>query len=140
MRWGIRFALLSTALGLALSGGAAAADEPVYEEAPIYSPAPESGKVRFSGLQLNRNSGTAVVFVRVPGPGRAILHGRGVRRLVRSARQATVVGLPVKPKVRLRLFLKRHGKGHIRVEATFKPTGGTPSTIERPIVLRWKRS
>lgn len=138
MRSGIGFALLSVALVLMLMlpGLPAAADEPAYEEAPISSPAPESGKARFSGLQLNRSSGSAVVFVRVPGSGRAILHGRGVRRLVRGAKQATIVRLPVKPKVRLRLFLKRHGKGRIRVAVTFKPTAGTPNTIERPIVLR----
>jgi hypothetical protein len=135
VKWGIRFALLS-ALLLALSGGNVSAEEPVYEEAPVYSPAPEAGKVRFGGLRLNRRNGSAVLFVRVFEPGRVILHGRGVRRLVRGAPQPKLVRLPVKPKVRLRHFLKRHGKGRIRVEVTFKPLGGIPGTLEKAIVLR----
>lgn len=133
---GIRFALLSALLP-ALSGGTVSAEEPVYEEAPVYSPAPEPGKIRFGGLKLNRRSGSAVLFVQVFEPGRVILHGRGVRRLMRGAPQAKLVRLPVKPKVRLRQYLKRHGKGRIRVEVTFKPQDGAePPTLEKPIVLR----
>lgn len=133
--------MLFSALLLALFGGVAAADEPVYEEAPgpIYTPAPEAGKIRFNGLRLNRRSGTAVLFVRVFEPGRVILHGRGVRRLGRGAPQAKVVRLPVKPKVRLRRYLKQHGKGRIRAIVTFTPTGGEPRTLEKVIVLRRHR-
>lgn len=134
--------MLLSALLLALPGGTAVAEEPVYEEAapgPIYSPAPGVGKIRFSGLKLNRRNGSAVLFVRVAGPGRVILKGRGVRRLSRGAPRAKVVRLPVKPKVRLKRFVKRHGKGRIRVEVTFRPVGGEPRTIEKPIVLRRRR-
>jgi hypothetical protein len=138
MRWGIRFTLLS-ALLLALAGSAVA--EPAYEEAPgpIHAPAPEAGKIRFNGLRLNRRNGTAVLLVRVFQPGRVILHGRGVRRLSRGAPQPKVVALPVRPKVRLRRYLKRHGKGRIRVEATFKPTAAEPRALEKVIVLRRRR-
>jgi hypothetical protein len=135
---GVRFGLLAAALALALSASPVAADEPVYEDAPIYSPVPERGPaIRFGGLQLNRRSGTAILFVRVFEPGQVILHGRGIRRLVRGAPQAKLLRLPVKPKVRLRRFLKRHGKGRIRPLVTLKPQAGTlPKTIERVVVLR----
>jgi hypothetical protein len=96
-------------------------------------------RIRFAGLVKNRRNGSAVLFVRVPGPGRVILKGRGVRRLARGAPRAKVVRLPVKPKVRLRHFVKRHGKGRIRVEVTFRPVGGEPRSIEKVIVLRRKR-
>jgi hypothetical protein len=99
-----------------------------------------SNRIRFAGLVKNRRNGSAVLFVRVPGPGRVILKGRGVRRLARSTRRAMRVRLPIKPKVRLRHFLKRHGKGRIRVEVTFRPVGGEPRSIEKVIVLRRKRS
>lgn len=98
-----------------------------------------SNKFRFAGLVKNRRNGSAVLFVRVPGPGKVILKGRGVRRLARGASRAMRVRLPVKPKVRLKRFLKKHGKGRIRVEVTFKPVGGTPNTLEKPVVLRRKR-
>jgi hypothetical protein len=141
MRRGLQFALLAACLGLAFPGSAAAAEEPVYDEAapgPVYTPAGSAGsqRIRFNGLRLNRRNGSAVLFVRVPGPGRVILKGRGVRRLARGAPGAKIVRLPIKPKVRLRRFLKRHGKGRIRVEVTFKPTSGIPRTLEKVIVLR----
>jgi hypothetical protein len=136
VRWGI---VILLAAALMLPGGTVAAEEPAYEEAPVYSPAPEAGKIRFGGLKLNRRSGTAVLFVRIFEPGRVVLHGRGVRRLVRGAPQPRLVRLPVKPKVRLRQYLKRHGKGRIRVEVTFKPLGAEPRTLEKPIVLRRRR-
>ncbi len=98
-----------------------------------------SNRIRFNGLKLNRGNGTAVLFVKVPGPGRVLLKGRGVRRLSRGAPRAKLVRLPVKPKVRLKRFVKRHGKGRIRVEVTFRPVGGEPRTIEKVIVLRRRR-
>jgi hypothetical protein len=132
--------LLAAVLAL-VSSGAVAADEPVYEEGPIYEPAaPRGPAIRFDGLRLNRYSGTAVLFVQVLEPGRVVLHGRGIRRFVRSAPQPRLLRLVVKPKVRLRRFLKRHGKGRIRPLVTLKPFTGTLSkTIEKVIVLRRKR-
>ena len=98
-----------------------------------------SNKFHFAGLRKNRANGFAVLYVRVPGPGKVSLTGRGFRRLSRTARQATTVSIPIKPKVRLRIFLKQHGKGRIRVEVTFTPTGGEPRTREKVIVLKRKR-
>jgi hypothetical protein len=123
-------------------GGVAAADEvgstPTYT--PAYTPAElPSNRFRLARLVKNRRNGSAVLYVRVPSPGRVILKGRGVRRLARGAPRAKVVRLPVKPKVRLRHFLKRHGKGRIRVEVTFRPLGGIPRSLERPILLRRQR-
>jgi hypothetical protein len=109
---------------------------------PIVDPVvkPPSNKFHFAGLVKNRSNGFAVLYVRVPGPGKVSLKGRGSRRLSRTARQATTLSLPVKPKVRLRHFLKKHGKGRIRVAVTFTPTGGEPRTLEKVIVLRRHRS
>lgn len=99
-----------------------------------------SNKFHFAGLVKKRSNGFAVLYVRVPGPGKVSLKGRGFRRLSRTARQATTVSLPVKPKVRLRHFLKQHGKGRIRVAVTFTPTDGLPRALEKVIVLRRHRS
>lgn len=116
---------------------------PCLAQAPILAPialaATVSNKIRFRGLRRNRQNGTAVVFVKVPGPGRVILHGRGVRRLTRFARQAERLRLPIRPKVRLLHYLKQHGKGRIRVAVTFKPVGGIPKTIEKVVVLKRSR-
>ena len=110
---------------------------PVY--APVYEPA-ESPSNRFLFVRVVRKpNGYADLYVRTFNSGRLILHGRGVRRLVRGAPRPTVVRLPVKPKVRLRHWLRRHGKGRIRVEVTFKPFDAEPRTLEKPIVLRRRR-
>lgn len=111
------------------------------EPEPIVDPIvkPPSNKFHFAGLLKKRSNGFAVLYVRVPGPGTVNLKGRGFRRLSRTARQATTVTIPIKPKVRLRHFLKRHGKGRIRAEVTFTPTGGEPRKREKVIVLRRHR-
>ena len=100
---------------------------------------PPSNRFRFAGLVRNRRNGSAVLFVRVPGPGKVFLWGRGVRRLKRNARRAKRVRLPVKPKIPLKRFLKRHGKARIRVNVTFEPTGGAPRTLEKVVVLKRKK-
>lgn len=111
------------------------------EPEPIADPVVKlpSNKFHFAGLVKKRSNGFAVLYVRVPGPGKVSLTGRGFRRLSRTARQATTVSIPIKPKVRLRIFLKQHGKGRIRVEVTFTPTGGEPRSREKVIVLRRHR-
>lgn len=130
------------ALALAMPGGAAA-EGPVYGETPVYAPAPEAGSIagslRIGWVKLNRRSGRAVLFVRVGGPGRLFLWGRGVRRLRRGAGRAKLVRLPVKPKVRLQHYLKRRGKARIRVKVTFAPLTGIPRTQEKLVVLKRKR-
>ena len=97
---------------------AAACAEQQPQPEPIVAPILKlpSNKFHFAGLVKNRSNGFAVLYVRVPGPGKVSLTGRGFRRLSRTARQATTVSLPIKPKVRLRHFLKQHGKGRIRVD------------------------
>lgn len=110
-------------------------DEPI-RKALLQAP---SNRFHFAGLVKNRANGFAVLYVRVPGPGKVQLKGRGFRRLSRTAPRAKKVRLPIKPKVRLRHFLKQHGKGRIRAEITFTPIGGVPRTLEKVIVLRRKR-
>ncbi|HET6571380.1 MAG TPA: hypothetical protein VFG58_07825, partial [Solirubrobacterales bacterium] len=100
----------------------------------MYSPGPvRKPRLHFAGFRRNLRSGTAILFVQVPGSGRVILHGRGIRRLTRFVGRPVRLRLVVRPKVRLMHFLKRHRKGRIRVLVTFKPDEGDTTTIERPI-------
>jgi hypothetical protein len=99
-----------------------------------------SNRLRFHGLKLNRRNGSAVLFVRVAGPGKVFLWGRGVRRVRRGARRAGQVRLPVRPKIPLKRFLKRRGKAAIRVEVGFQPTGGLPRTFEKRVLLKRQRA
>ena len=101
-------------------------------------PKPASNWIHIAGLRRNLRNGTAVLFVKVSAPGRVILGGRGIRRLVRGARRARQrVRLPIKPKVRLMHYLKRHRKARIRVRATFKSfDGGDAKRLEKRVVLK----
>lgn len=116
-----------------------AAEGPVYEEAPVYAPVAKPAKLWFAGLKRNRSNGRAVLFVRVSGPGKLFVWGRGVRRFKRYAPRAGRVRLLVLPKVRLKRYLKRRGRGRIRVDVGFEPLSGEPSTFERPVLLKRKR-
>jgi hypothetical protein len=145
VRWGLRTGLLAIACALALPASAAASTGPVYEEAapgPTYLPAPPpgGGKLRFAGLKRNRSNGSAVLFVRVAGPGKVFLWGRGVRRVSRGVRRAGQVRVPVRPKIPLKRYLKRRGKAAIRVEVGFQPAAGIPRTFERRVLLKRQRA
>jgi hypothetical protein len=114
---------------------------PCLRPQPVVAPIvqPPSNRFRFNGLRLIRGNGMAILFVKVPDPGRLWLWGRGVRPLKRVARRATRVRLPVRPKVPLKRYLKRHGKGRVRVNVGFEPFGGDFRKREKPIVLRRHR-
>lgn len=135
-------AALTALAASALPGAAGAADGPVYEEGPVYTPATPAkpGTLRFAGLKRNRSNGRAVLFVRVSRPGRVFLWGRGVRRFKRHVPRAKRVRLLVLPKVPLKRFLKRRGKAPIRVNVGFQPFGGLPRELEKRIVLKRKRA
>ena len=140
MRWGTGFALLVAALVLAVPGGAVSADGPVYEDAPpTYEPPAARTSLRFAGLKRIRSNGRAVVFVRVSGPGRVFAWGRGTLPFRRATGRAGLVRLLVRPRIPLKRYLKRRGKGRIRVNVGFEPLSGEPRTFERPILLKRKR-
>ncbi|MGC1853137.1 MAG: NHL repeat-containing protein [Solirubrobacterales bacterium] len=115
------------------------APAPTLETILESSSRPPSNRFRFVGLIKNRSNGSAVLFVRVPGPGKLFLWGRGVRRLRRTAPRMKTVRLPVKPKIPLKRFLKQHGRGRIRVNVSFEPSGGEVRTREKVIVLKRRK-
>jgi sugar lactone lactonase YvrE len=115
-----------------------AAAPQVAPVAPVAKP--PSNRLRFAGLRRNRRNGSAVLFVRVAGPGKVFLWGRGVRRVRRGTQRAKRVRLPVRPKIPLKRFLKRRGKAAIRVNVGFQPVAGIPRTFEKRIVLKRKRA
>ena len=156
MRWGFGIALFAAVALLTAPAGAAAEDGPVY--APVYEPAEEpSSPPQSPGLapavpaaragcgsrcearRRLRSNGRAIVFVRVFAPGRVFVWGRGIRRLARGTGRPRIVRVPVRPKVRLRRWLRRHGKGRIRINVAFRPYGGIARPPrERPVLLRKK--
>jgi hypothetical protein len=147
VRWGIGIALLSVVLvGLGVGHGEAGAQagpdyEPVEPRPPVSVPAaPPPNGFRIQRVRRLRSNGRAIAFVRVFAPGRVFVWGRGIRTVARGAGLPRIVRVPVKPKVRLRRWLRRHGKGRIRIKIAFRPYGGVArAPRERPLVLRKRR-
>jgi DNA-binding beta-propeller fold protein YncE len=128
--------------------GEADAPAPPCEEAeiavvhPIRRPPPPSplvlppNRFKFGRVKLNRRRGTGVLFVKVPGPGRLLLRGGGVRWVRRHAGRGGIVRMPVVPIDRAKRHLRRHHRVKLRIKVTFTPTGGRPFTKSKKIHLK----
>jgi DNA-binding beta-propeller fold protein YncE len=93
----------------------------------------------FRELKLDRSLGTASLGVKVPGPGRLRLRGKGVKSVLRHPEAAGIISLPIGPRSGTRQVLKLEGKAHVRVRVTYVPTNGGPHTKTKRIELRKRR-
>jgi hypothetical protein len=94
---------------------------------------------RIVKVKRNRKRGTAKLIIKVPGPGRLTLRGKGVRRAHKSANQAKVF-LPVRPKGATKGALAATGKARVRVRVTFRPTlSDTSKTKAKRVRLQKRR-
>jgi DNA-binding beta-propeller fold protein YncE len=93
----------------------------------------------FRGLKLDRSRGTATLGVKVPGPGRLRLRGKGVKSVQRYPEAAGIISLPIHPRYGVRQVLNLEGKARVRVRVTYVPTNGGPHTKTKRIELRKRR-
>jgi hypothetical protein len=102
-----------------------------------------SNKFSFGNLKLNDN-GTALLTVAVPGPGNLALGGNGLVRksygggatASKAVGAAGKVTLLIKAKGQKKQKLNDNGQVTVRPKITFSPTGGTPATQTKRIVLK----
>ncbi len=87
-------------------------------------------------MLFHKHRGTATLTVAVPGAGKLVLAGTGIRRQSKRARRAGNVKLEVKPAARAARKLKNAGKVKVRPRLTFSPTGGQPRTRTLRLVLK----
>jgi DNA-binding beta-propeller fold protein YncE len=93
----------------------------------------------FRELKLDRSRGTARLGVKVPGPGRLRLRGKGVKSVQRQPEAAGIISLPIRPRYRTGRVLDLEGKARVRVRVTYVPTNGGPHTKTKRIELRKRR-
>ena len=107
-----------------------------------------SNRFSFGRLRLNRKKGTATLPVRLPDAGVLLLNGRGVFRrelgTPGASRVSSVAGPgPVMLRIRARgkwlRRLRTTGRVKVKAAVTFTPTGGTPNTKRKRIVLKKAR-
>jgi hypothetical protein len=101
-------------------------------------PAP-SNRFKFLRLKLNKKRGTAILAIGVPGPGRLVLVGKGLRRVTKSARKAGRVLLPIRPAGRAKRKLSAVGRAKVRARVTFTPVGGNRLTRAKVLTLKKTR-
>ena len=92
--------------------------------------------IGFGRLKRLKGKGTALLTVRVPGPGTLTLAGKGLR--VRKPRQVAgpgTVSLLLAAKGKWKRALLRKGSVKLRAQVTFVPTGGDPNTVVRKAKL-----
>lgn len=93
----------------------------------------------FRELKLDRSRGTAILEVKVPGPGRLRLRGKGVKSVQRHPEAGGIISLPIRPRSGTRQVLKLGGKARVQVRVTYVPTNGGPHTKTKRIELRKRR-
>jgi PKD domain-containing protein len=90
-------------------------------------------------LKLNRRKGTGRLTVAVPGPGKLVLSGRGVRKVERRAVGAGSVVLPVGTRGSARKRLRRRGELKLKLRVAFAPEGGSTAVRTKRAKLFEKR-
>ena len=100
-----------------------------------------SNRFRIVRLWLSRRKGSATFYIDVPGPGRLVLSGKGIEKVIRRARRAGRVKLPIRARGASLERLKRRGKLKLALSIAFTPDGGTALTKHKKVILiKWLRS
>ena len=94
---------------------------------------------------INKNTGRAVMSIRVPGPGQLFVFGNGIKRVGRVATPGLELARPVsgpgtvkmkiKPNRTTMQKLRNNGSAKIKVKIKFKPTGGVANIKTKRIKL-----
>jgi hypothetical protein len=90
--------------------------------------------------KANRRKGTAILAVRVPGPGTLTLSGKQLaqQKRTRNAASTGTVKLLVKAKGKAKKALARKGKVKVKAIVTFAPQVGSPASQTKTLVLKRK--
>ena len=120
-------------------------EEPPVKEPPVETPpaaarAPEPVIPPVSEIELGKVKrltarGTAMLKVGVPGPGKLLASGPKVKKVVLEPKAAGARWIKVEAKGAALETLAETGKVTVKVTLVFTPTGGSPSTQTRMVVL-----
>ena len=105
-------------------------------QAQAETPAPKPFVL--GALKRNPKRGTGLLAVSVPGPGRLVLRGAGLRT---QSIEVTGGGLALKlePTGAAKRALRRRGRRSFKLEVTFAPDGGAAAKLTRTVVLTQAR-
>ncbi|WP_134767799.1 hypothetical protein [Nocardioides sp. 1609] len=92
--------------------------------------------VRLGAVRGNRATGGAVLRATVPGIGTTTLGGNGVVPVSQDSARPRTLALPVAARGAARRTLLRTGRVAVTVRVTYRPNGGTPTTVTKRVTLR----
>lgn len=98
-----------------------------------------SNVIKLGKPRLDKRKGTARLPITVPGPGTLVLTGKGVTKHKKSPSSAGTVKILVRPTLKTLRKLQRTGRAKARITLTYTPTGGTPNSKAKTLVLRMGR-
>jgi hypothetical protein len=129
----------------------------IFNPSSPHAPSHGSSRFGFGKAKVNRRDGTAILPVRVPGPGllrakgksivppSAVPRARKIEKFRKSIESATAkaaeagtVSIRLKPTPFARTILKQKHKLRVNVTVTYTPTGGSPETASLPVMLKLK--
>jgi hypothetical protein len=125
--------------GLAVDGLPAAVNPPSPPAGgpPDTSPTRKpSNAFKVAKPKLNKQAGTATITATLPGPGKLVLKGKGVKKVTKHAKRNGKVALTVKPLPKTSRELAASGKVAVALTLTFTPSGGDPRS--KPVGLTLK--
>ncbi|HEX3042061.1 MAG TPA: hypothetical protein VHP56_08255 [Solirubrobacterales bacterium] len=97
---------------------------------------PPSNEFSFGKVTLNEKRGTASLAVTVPGPGKLVLGGKGVKGATKSVAAAGKATLSIKATGKALKKLNNTGSASLVAKVTFTPTGGSPRTKTKSLTLK----
>ncbi|HEX6229037.1 MAG TPA: hypothetical protein VFZ41_06185 [Solirubrobacterales bacterium] len=97
---------------------------------------PPSNRIRLGKPKRNKRRGTAKVPVTVFGPGTLVLSGKGVIWQIRRPAVAGTVKMMVRSEGKKKKQLNATGRVKVKARFTFRPTGGTPNSKSKRLILR----
>ncbi|HET6998590.1 MAG TPA: Ig-like domain-containing protein [Solirubrobacterales bacterium] len=119
-------------------------EPPVKKEPPVETPPaaappepviPPVSEIALGQVKRLASKGTAMLKVTVPGPGKLVASGPKVKKLVLEPKAAGARWITVEAKGAALETLAETGKVTVKVTLVFTPTGGTPFTQTRTVVL-----
>lgn len=120
--------------GGAGSGGGSSSTPPVVPP-PIAPPQP-SNKFGFGKVKLNRAKGTAKLILVLPGPGSVALAGKRVKKVVKPAKAAGSLSIPILALRKAKATLRHTGTVKLTLKITFTPVSGSANTQSHPLKLK----
>ena len=85
---------------------------------------------------LDTKLGTAVLKVKVPGPGELELRGKGVKPVAEPVKKTGVEELTVRAKGKAKRLLRENGEAKVTAKVRFDPDGSAPTTQKTRITLK----